>query len=86
MKETDFKVFDKIMKRKGGQPPREGDEMQPPVQPIGSAFDYSGDLDERRKAMLAFIGIRKPRPGDVNALEEVRRLRRGTRMDRIFGR
>jgi hypothetical protein len=24
---ADFKAFDKIMKRKGGKPPREGDEM-----------------------------------------------------------
>lgn len=24
---ADFKTFDKIMKRRGGQPPREGDEM-----------------------------------------------------------
>ena len=26
---ADFKAFDKIMKRRGGKPPREGDEMPP---------------------------------------------------------
>ena len=26
---ADFKAFDKIMRRKGGKPPRAGDEMQP---------------------------------------------------------
>jgi hypothetical protein len=26
---ADFKAFDKIMKRRGGEPPREGDEMPP---------------------------------------------------------
>ena len=25
---ADFKAFDKIMKRRGGQPPREGDEIE----------------------------------------------------------
>ncbi len=30
---ADFKAFDKIMKRRGGEPPREGDEM--PASRVG---------------------------------------------------
>jgi hypothetical protein len=33
---ADFKVFDKIMRRRGGKPPREGDE-RPASRPAGRA-------------------------------------------------
>ena len=44
---------------------------------------YLGNLDERRAAMQAFVGIRKDRPEFSNAVEYVRRLRRGSRLERL---
>ena len=44
---------------------------------------YLGKADERRRAMEAFIGIRKDRTDVVDSTEEVRRLRKGTRMERL---
>ena len=42
---------------------------------------YLGNLDKRREAMQRFVGIRAP--GAVGAVEEVRNLRRGSRLDRL---
>jgi hypothetical protein len=44
---------------------------------------YIGKFEERRKAMLAFVGLRKDRndPGDSTAY--VRDLRRGNRLERL---
>ena len=47
---------------------------------------YLGDLDRRRAAMQSFVGIRKVHGGDRNACMEVRRLRRGSRLDTLGGR
>ena len=45
---------------------------------------YLGNLDERREAMLAFVGIRKDRKDLPDSTEEyVRSLRRDTRLDRL---
>lgn len=44
---------------------------------------YLGDLDERRKAMQAFVGIRQESSHEPDAAEFVRRLRRGSRLDRL---
>jgi hypothetical protein len=44
---------------------------------------YLGKLDERRGAMQAFVGIRKDRSGLPDSVEYVRRLRRGSRMERL---
>jgi len=44
---------------------------------------YVGQRDERMKAMQAFVGIRKPAPGAPDAVEIVRSLRRGDRLDRL---
>ncbi len=45
---------------------------------------YLGNLDERREAMLAFVGIRKDRKDLPNSTEEyVRSLRRDTRLERL---
>jgi len=45
---------------------------------------YLGNLDERREAMLAFVGIRKDRKDLPNSTEEyVRSLRRDTRFERL---
>lgn len=46
---------------------------------------YLGNkLDERRKAMLAFVGIRKDRKDLPKSTEEyVRNLRRDTRLERL---
>lgn len=47
---------------------------------------YLGNLDERRAAMLAFVGIRKDRKDLPDSTEEyVRSLRRDTRIER-FGK
>ena len=44
---------------------------------------YLGKLDERRKAMHAFVGIRQDRPEFADTAEYVRSLRRGNRIGRL---
>jgi len=45
---------------------------------------YLGNLEERRAAMLAFVGIRKDRKDLPDSTEEyVRSLRRDTRLKRL---
>jgi hypothetical protein len=44
---------------------------------------YLGDLDRRRAAMQSFVGIRKAQGADRDARMEVRRLRQGSRLDRL---
>jgi hypothetical protein len=44
---------------------------------------YLGNLDRRRTAMQCFVGIRKAHGEDRDGLTEVRRLRRGSRVDRL---
>lgn len=47
---------------------------------------YVGSAEHRFSAMQSFVGIRKSRAGDTPAIEEVRRLRKGSRIDRLTGR
>jgi Ribbon-helix-helix protein, copG family len=42
---------------------------------------YFGKHDQRMEAMQAFVGIRKHTPDAPEAAAEVRRLRRGSRID-----
>jgi plasmid stability protein len=44
---------------------------------------YLGDLDERRNAMLAVVGIWKDRPEFSDPEKYLRRLRRGRRLERL---
>lgn len=44
---------------------------------------YLNNLDERREAMLAFIGIRKERKNLPDSTQYVRRLRRDSRIERL---
>lgn len=44
---------------------------------------YLGDKDEKRRAMLAFVGIRKDQRAGETAVEFVRSLRRGDRLERL---
>jgi Ribbon-helix-helix protein, copG family len=44
---------------------------------------YLGNLQERRSAMQALVGLRKDRRGFNNSEKYVRRLRRGTRLEKI---
>jgi hypothetical protein len=44
---------------------------------------YIGNVQRRMAAMQSFIGIRKARPEDLDSRREVRRLRRGGRLDRL---
>ncbi len=44
---------------------------------------YLGKRDERMKAMQDFVGIRKEGSDGLNAVEYVRNLRRGDRLDRL---
>ncbi len=44
---------------------------------------YLGRQDEQRKAMQEFVSIRKERSGPVGAVEYVRSLRRGNRLERL---
>ena len=47
---------------------------------------YLGDLDRRRVAMQKVVGIRKGQGNDDDACSEVRRLRRGSRLERLAQR
>ena len=47
---------------------------------------YLGNRDEQAKAMQEFVGIRKRRAGEVDAVKYVRSLRRGSRLERIGGK
>jgi metal-responsive CopG/Arc/MetJ family transcriptional regulator len=44
---------------------------------------YLGRRDEQMKAMQEFVGIRKERSEPVDAVEYVRSLRRGDRLNRL---
>jgi len=44
---------------------------------------YLGKRDERMKAMQQFAGIRRERSEPADAVEYVRNLRRGGRLDRL---
>ena len=45
---------------------------------------YLGNLDERRKAMEAVVGIWKDRPEFSDPEKYIRRLRRSNRLERIW--
>lgn len=45
---------------------------------------YLGNLDERAKAMQAFIGIRKDRTDIGDSTEYIRNLRRDNRLERLW--
>ena len=47
---------------------------------------YLGGQDERMNAMQDFVGISKGRPEPAGALEYIRNLRRGGRLERIHKR
>jgi uncharacterized protein YnzC (UPF0291/DUF896 family) len=47
---------------------------------------YIGNLERRRAAMQSFVGIRKTDGKGRDARMEVRRLRRGSRLDRLAER
>ncbi len=44
---------------------------------------YMGKRDEQAKAMQEFVGIRKSRSEAVDAVEYIRSLRRGDRLERL---
>jgi pyruvate/oxaloacetate carboxyltransferase len=44
---------------------------------------YLGSQDEKMKAMQAFVGIRKEPGGATDAVETVRQLRKGGRMNQL---
>jgi hypothetical protein len=45
---------------------------------------YLGNLEKRREAMLAIVGIRKDVPESVDSTEYVRGLRRDKRLERLW--
>jgi hypothetical protein len=47
---------------------------------------YLGDHEQRMIAMQRFVGTRKSSSDTIGSAEEIRRLRRGTRLDRLGGR
>jgi hypothetical protein len=47
---------------------------------------YLGGQDERMNAMQDFVGISKGRPEPTDAIEYVRSLRRGSRLERLHKR
>jgi hypothetical protein len=44
---------------------------------------YVGNHEQRLSAMQRFAGSRKPRAGDTDPVDEIRRLRKGSRIDRL---
>jgi metal-responsive CopG/Arc/MetJ family transcriptional regulator len=44
---------------------------------------YLGCREQQMKAMQKFVGIRKKRSESLDAVENVRRLRRGDRLERL---
>ena len=44
---------------------------------------YFGQLDERKRAMQAFVGIRRNRPEFSDSTDYIRNLRRGTRIQKL---
>ncbi|MBK9169598.1 MAG: ribbon-helix-helix protein, CopG family [Bryobacterales bacterium] len=44
---------------------------------------YLAPAEERRKVMQAFIGIREDNPGPTDTDAYIRRLRKGTRLNRL---
>jgi hypothetical protein len=46
---------------------------------------YLGNLDERKVAMQGIVGIRKGRAEKLDAVEQVRALRKGHRLERLGG-
>jgi len=44
---------------------------------------YLGDFEQRKTAMQRFVGSRRGGSGHVDSVEEVRALRRGSRIDRM---
>lgn len=47
---------------------------------------YIGDREQRTVAMQGFVGIRRSRAKSEDGNEEVRRLRHGSRLDRLDDR
>jgi predicted DNA-binding ribbon-helix-helix protein len=47
---------------------------------------YLGSQETRMAAMQSFVGIRKSRARTANSSEEIRELRRGSRLDRLGDR
>jgi hypothetical protein len=47
---------------------------------------YLGDREQRREAMQRFVGIRKSHAASEDGTQEVRRLRHGSRLDRLDDR
>jgi hypothetical protein len=47
---------------------------------------YLGDREQRSVAMQGFVGVRKSRAQGVDSVEEVRRLRGGSRLDALGDR
>lgn len=45
---------------------------------------YLGSRDQQMKAMQEFVGIRKERSEPADAVEYVRSLRRGSRLDHLY--
>ena len=47
---------------------------------------YIAKLDDRMKAMQAFVGVRKDSPKAPDSVEYVRKMRRGNRLERFRDR
>jgi hypothetical protein len=47
---------------------------------------YFSKQDEQAKAMQAFVGIRNGRADSMDSVEYIRRLRRGSRLARLYQR
>ncbi|MBV9081694.1 MAG: ribbon-helix-helix protein, CopG family [Acidobacteriaceae bacterium] len=47
---------------------------------------YFGDREQRKAAMQQFVGIRKSDAESGDSTEEMRRLRHGSRLDKLGGR
>jgi len=76
MKRTQY--VDSELSEADGRPQREGTISEPVRQ--ATRQHHLADLEERRAAMQAFVGVRKDRPEFRNAVAYVRGLRRSRRL------
>jgi Ribbon-helix-helix protein, copG family len=83
MKRTQLYLDDDLWNALHARARNEGTTISALVREAARAR-YIGNLDERRKAMMAFVGIRKDRTDLPDSTEEyVRSLRRDTRLERL---
>jgi hypothetical protein len=82
MRRTQLYLDDDLWSTLHAQARRQGTSVSDLVRQAARQC-YLGQMDGRREAMQAFVGIRKDRAELSDAVESVRSLRRGSRIERL---